>query len=331
MLSYLNGSYSESLHACLFLLFSVYARILDAHTFYLSFIFFYCIYTLINTLFLINPTQKNDIKAGYKDTYISKRDRVFIWSKMYKYNLLKPINSGKYGTVYIAQNKIAKTDHAIKILPKNRMDLSKSRNEFMIKNEIENMNTVKGHRNIVKLEEVVEDDEAFYLIEELCGGDTLAQTLYMNKTKQVSRTHNNPVLAAITDIINGIAHCHQNDIIFADLKPENIVFSRIDHCYKLTDFGSSIKVNPTTKEGVLITSTPSIAPPNDFTPIDPMVTFTFDVWSIGIIAKALYQANNIQNDSLLGFIHYCLEKEKQKRLSSDQMQSYWFEIISYEK
>ena len=247
------------------------------------------------------------------------------------YKLLNPINSGKYGTVYLARNLNSQSENAIKLLPKSRMDMNQSKNKMMIDNEITNMTTVKGHKNIVILEDILEDDDNVYLIEEYCGGDNLSKSIYTGKHSQRSHSHKNPTLAAITDIVNAITHCHQNDIIFADLKPENIVYSKSHHCYKLTDFGSSIKVNPTTKEGVIITSTPSIAPPNDFSPTCPIVTFKFDVWSIGIITRLLYQSNNLQNDAILGFIHSCLQEHPDKRISSEEMQTYWYEIISYEK
>ena len=233
---------------------------------------------------------------------------------MQRYELGAPINSGSFATVYRAIHTSTKTPVAIKTLPKKRGDIQSSRYKHSIRAEIEVMTLLKGHKNIVQLLDVIEDDDSYYLVLELCCGDRLS----------TCNPHKHPILT-MTDVINAITHCHQNDIIYADLKSENLIYSRRHGCYKLTDFGSAIKVNPSTKEGVLTMTTPSIAPPRDFSPNCSIVTFKYDVYGVGLLAKALFQEPDSQIEI---FRERCLDPNPETRASTEEMQLIWHEIIS---
>lgn len=247
-----------------------------------------------------------------------------------KYELVKPINSGRYGTVYLA-NRVTAPDQqrAIKILLKSRHDMDPFINKVTTQNEITNMKRVTDnpHKNIVQLNEILEDQYAYYLVEELCGGNTLQQDIYniLNFEQYIK---------PISNVIDAIVHCHDNDILFCDIKPANVVYSTQDNVYKLTDFGSSTWLNPKTKEGVVFTTTPVIAPPEAFkSKTRPIVTTKFDVYSIGILAKTLLVSNPslyntpVNHEYLEAFILACLHENEKKRLDSSQMKEFWYDII----
>ena len=50
-------------------------------------------------------------------------------------------------------------------------------------------------------------------------------------TEDIARTY-------LCEILLAIEYLHQNEIVFRDLKPDNVVFDYDGHC-KLTDFGLS--------------------------------------------------------------------------------------------
>jgi len=234
----------------------------------------------------------------------------------------KVINSGRYGQVYFAKNVYNDQGYAIKALPKERHDMNTAKNTTMIYNEIANMETVKGHKNIVTLHEVVHDASHVYLVEEWCGGATL-------------KTTTGNMLKAVKDVVDAIHHCHQKNIVFCDLKPDNIVYSNVDQCYKLTDFGSSVAVDPVSKQGIVVTSTPMIAPPEVFDPFNKssgaFVTFSYDVWSVGVLTKSLYQFSNQKDRRIEDFIALCLEPSPLNRISTEDMRKYWYQIVSSTK
>lgn len=279
-----------------------------------------------------------------------------------KYNLKTQIGSGRYGTVYLAERVSSRKVNngkqnsrqdgatepatagqgggaggrvAIKVLMKKRPDVDPFLYKVTTHNEIDNMTKLSKdpHPNIVKLEEVLEDETAYYMIEELCGGNTLQDALY-------SFTSIPMFVKTLSNIIDAVVHCHKNDILYGDLKPSNIVYSNVDDMYKLTDFGSSTILNPKTREGVLFTTSPIVAPPETFkSKTRPIVTTKFDVYSIGILAKTLLVSNpSLYNSALLldpeqleSFIRACIHENESKRIDSYSMQQYWYDIIGPNK
>jgi len=75
------------------------------------------------------------------------------------------------------------------------------------------------------------------LILEYCEGGDLAEYLQIEKRFPEDRAK-----LYACEILLAIEELHRKDIIFRDLKPDNVVLDRTGHC-KLTDFGLS-------KEGV---------------------------------------------------------------------------------
>lgn len=236
-----------------------------------------------------------------------------------RYTTIKQINSGRYGVVYLAKNVINNKYYALKALLKKRQDIDHFRNVMMVQNEILNMKLMSNHKTIVHLHEVIEDRENVYLVEELCSRSTFDKHMYKyDRAKQ-----------AITDMSTAIHDCHTNDIVFCDLKPQNILYSKTDACYKLTDFGSSVKVDSDTKQGLLKTTTPQIAAP-EARNSTPIVSFSYDVWSFGLLVKNVYLSNPalyMHSRSLESFINACLQENPLQRLKSNQVVEGWQEIL----
>jgi len=231
----------------------------------------------------------------------------------------KVINSGRYGQVHVARHVAKNGYYAVKVLPKQRHDLSDYKNKRMIYNEISNMRYVQVHKNIVRLEEVLQDADHFYLVEELCGGQTFGSGGFDGFSEMKEYVGN---------VIDAVRHCHERDIIYGDLKPANIIFSNKDRCFKLTDFGSSVKVDSLTKEGMLMMTTPAIAAPEVMH--SGPVTFSYDVWGIGMLIQFAYQnvgsLSKKKNENVEDFIRMCLEVDASKRLDSGLMRTYWDQV-----
>ena len=237
-----------------------------------------------------------------------------IANKLY---LEKIINSGRYGQVYMATHVEKNGFYAVKVLPKQRHDLSDYKNKMMIHNEISNMREVQVHKNIVRLEEVLQDHDNFYLVEELCGGVAFGSENSIVRGEKDIKLY-------IGNVIDAVMHCHERDIVFGDLKPANIIYSSKDYCFKLTDFGSSVQVDSLTKEGRLLMTTPAIAAPEIM--LGMAVSFPYDVWGVGMLTQYAYQVSNKKNENVEDFIRMCLEVDVDKRLDSSLMKTYWEQI-----
>lgn len=94
-----------------------------------------------------------------------------------------------------------------------------------------------NHRMIVNLDFAFQNDYRLYIIMEFCPGGDLG-TQIKNRNKNRNRFTENEAKAYICEIILGLEFLHKNDIIFRDLKPENVVLTATGHV-KLTDFGLS--------------------------------------------------------------------------------------------
>lgn len=192
--------------------------------------------------------------------------------------MIRPIDSGRWGTVHKAYDHKHKVFRAVKVLPKQRHDLDPSDNIRMVNNEIINMTRMRGKTNIVHLHDVMHDDENTYLIQEFCGGNTLQEAIIMNRKSPRA------VVSALRDITKAVVECHEEGILFCDVKPSNMVYSSEHACYKLTDFGASVDLSAHIPQRI-VNATPAYSSPELMN--DKHASFPHDIWGIGIIAYQL--------------------------------------------
>ena len=93
------------------------------------------------------------------------------------------------------------------------------------------------HPFIVSLHYAFQTSEKLGLILDYCPGGDLGKHLQQEKRFSEERAR-----LYLAEIIIALEDLHRRDIIFRDLKPDNVVLDANGHC-KLTDFGLS-------KEGV---------------------------------------------------------------------------------
>ena len=101
-----------------------------------------------------------------------------------------------------------------------------------------NVMSLSNHPFIVKLNYAFQTHERLFLIMDYCPGGDLGELL--QKEKKIAEPIVKIYLAEITLALENL---HKRDIVFRDLKPDNVVIDYEGHI-KLTDFGLS-------KEGVL--------------------------------------------------------------------------------
>ena len=94
-----------------------------------------------------------------------------------------------------------------------------------------------NHRMIANLDFAFQNDHRLYLIMEYCSGGDLS-TQIKNRNKLGNKFTEDEAKKYICEVIIGLEFLHKNDIIFRDLKPENVVLTQTGHV-KLIDFGLS--------------------------------------------------------------------------------------------
>ena len=146
------------------------------------------------------------------------------------YNFIKTIGEGTFGKVKLALHKPTKEQVAIKILEKakikNKKDLER------IEKEIKYMKKL-NHPNIVKIYEIFDDKDNYYISMEYVSGGELFNYIVKNK-----RLDENETSFFYSQIIHIIQEIHKHKICHRDLKPENLLLTQ-NKTIKLIDFGLS--------------------------------------------------------------------------------------------
>ena len=156
---------------------------------------------------------------------------------MNKYQILKSIGDGTYGTVYEGINKETNQKVAIKKL-KNKMT---SWEECMLQNEVRFLSKLNKNENIIKLLEVIreQNNDVSYIFE-YC--DCNLFEFIERHRKQKMFISEAKIRNIIYQITCGIKYLHSNNIMHRDLKPENILIILNDNLVKIADFGTAKEI-----------------------------------------------------------------------------------------
>lgn len=98
------------------------------------------------------------------------------------------------------------------------------------------------HPNIVRIVDIVDDEESYALILELMSGDSLADMLAVKKPFPEMEAHR-----VICPIFDAVIYCHELGIAHRDMKPENLLLTSKDvsvATIKVSDFGMARFINP---------------------------------------------------------------------------------------
>lgn len=205
-----------------------------------------------------------------------------------KYNIIKLLNSGAFGTVYEIQAADNKR-YALKEL-KNFDIINKERFEREIR-----ILSKLNHPNIVKIFRwnIGGDPPNFmpyYIMEYLAGGSLRQQmdeSFSRDKRYVFERkwTINRIILATC----NALAQAHSSNIYHRDLKPDNIVYTDSTRSeIKVADWGLGRDINKeslalTAASGGGIGGTPGYCSPEQWFALDKLVDGRTDIYSLGII------------------------------------------------
>jgi len=162
----------------------------------------------------------------------------FLNSSISDFKLLDLLGSGSFAKVRLCQHLKSGRLFCMKILNQNK--IIRLRQEIHVCNEKEVLLQVENPF-IVKLYTTFKDNKYLYFLQEFIAGGELFDYI---------RTHGN-LSAQVTqiyaaEIILALEYLHNLDIIYRDLKPENLLIDHFGHI-KLTDFGFAKKIKENTK------------------------------------------------------------------------------------
>ena len=228
--------------------------------------------------------------------------------------LIKCLGKGSFGEVYLSKKKGKQAYFATKKISRAQADQPSLRKYF--KNEIEILNSIR-HQNIVRLEDVKQKNDYYYIVMEYINGGSLSDCLKKYQNINGRAFPEVIVQYLMRQIIDAIKYLHNLKIIHRDLKLDNIMVSfdnEIDKNnlnmmrakIKIIDFGFAIHLN---KNNLAFSALGS--PIN----MDPLILKKFadkkrdinqlgydskaDIWSLGticyemLIGKAVFNAETM--------------------------------------
>lgn len=168
-----------------------------------------------------------------------------------KYEILRVIGSGGFGTVYEGRDPFIKRRVAVKTCTTGGPEV---RDRFFREAEIAgNLH----HRNIVTVHDFGVEDEVPYLVQEYLEGEDLNATLSSGRFHFESQG-----LDVLIQIARGLAHAHEHGVIHRDVKPANVRLLP-DGAVKIMDFGIAKLANVEsnlTKTGMTLGTAAFLAP-----------------------------------------------------------------------
>lgn len=184
------------------------------------------------------------------------------------------IGRGSMGQVTLVRHKQSNQQYAMKSVPKPISADKELKNQIM--SERHQLLMMK-HPYIVTLQFSFQTSYKFFFVYDYLKGGTLAKLL--NKQGKLSEEKARLI---ICEIILGLEYLHQNDVVFSDLTPRNIMFDDNGHI-RLTDF-SSIKLTLKQDESSYVKDSIEYIAPEILQ--NTLISHSSDWWSLGII---LYQ------------------------------------------
>ncbi|KAL5246988.1 hypothetical protein ACHWQZ_G019004 [Mnemiopsis leidyi] len=194
------------------------------------------------------------------------------------YHIGEPCSSGPLSVVHGAMNKHTKGSYVVKKIAKHNYLQG---NDLSSAEEMARTISRVRHANICPVTDIYEDRENVYVVmEQVAGGELFTR---LADVENYSEFH---AAAIVRDVLKGVQYLHGENIIHANIKPENLLSQNSGEFSPtvLADFYMSSLMS----HGVLmngVCGNPSYVAPEILRGFPP--SRESDVWSIGVITYVL--------------------------------------------
>lgn len=205
-----------------------------------------------------------------------------------KYSIIKPLNSGAFGTVYEIEGEDNKKYALKELINLNTTNKERFEREINILSQL-------NHPNVVKIFQWNIGGEPpnfspYYIMEYLSGGSLRQQMDERFRTEERYVFERRWTINRIMlPVCNALAQAHSVNIYHRDLKPDNILYTRPDRSeIKIADWGLGKDISReslalTASSGGQIGGTPGYCSPEQWFALDDLIDGRADIFSLGII------------------------------------------------
>lgn len=190
------------------------------------------------------------------------------------YRLEQALTEGGMGQVYIGSHlRIKSRKYAIKRLRPELAATPNFQTRFQMEAEVM---MALNHPHIVRIEDFLIEDNAFYLVMEFIEGSSLDARLRLGAMGP------DLVHRLAVELLSGLEMMHRKGIIHRDLKPSNLLLTT-DDVLKITDFGISLQEQSDRR----LTRTGTILGTPDYMSPEQIMSYSLDgrsdLYSAGVI------------------------------------------------
>jgi serine/threonine protein kinase, bacterial len=178
-----------------------------------------------------------------------------------RYKIIERLGGGGFGQTYIAEN--TRIPGHPKCVVKHLKPSSNDPNVFatvkrLFDSEAEMLSRLGNHDRIPRIIDFFDENQEFYLVQDLIEGHPLSKELTLGK-----RLSESYVIALLKDLLPVLEFIHQHNVIHRDIKPDNIIRRKQDGKLVLIDFGAVKElqgVNNTVAGSTVAIGTPGYMP-----------------------------------------------------------------------
>ncbi|MBH8564791.1 protein kinase [Nostoc sp. CENA67] len=153
-----------------------------------------------------------------------------------RYQVIQVLSAGGFGETYIAEDtrRPGNPRCVLKLLkPGNSEPYYLQVARRLFNSEAEILEQLGNHDQIPRLLAYFEDNQEFFLVQELIVGHPLSQELQPNECWNESQ-----VIQMLQDVLGILAFVHSYGVIHRDIKPDNLIRRDSDGKLVLIDFGA---------------------------------------------------------------------------------------------
>jgi len=190
------------------------------------------------------------------------------------------LGRGSFGEVKLGFHRTTDQRVAVKIVNKAKLSPEKRQE---VEREIEILKRLCGHRSIVTLHDVAEDQRHIYMFFEYVPADLL------HFLKLRGRLEEHVAFRIYAQLVDAVSYLHANGIVHRDIKIENILVDPRSLEIRLADFGFATYYTPDTRFEKWCGSPHTVAP--EIIQRIPYVGTKVDVWSLGSVLYTMLCAH----------------------------------------
>ncbi|KAI1899475.1 hypothetical protein AGOR_G00062180 [Albula goreensis] len=184
------------------------------------------------------------------------------------YDIHKEIGRGAFSYVKRVTQKAGKVEYAAKFISARAKKKTSALREMKLLSQLD-------HERVIYFHDAFEKKNAVIVITELCHEE------FLDKLTKKSSVMESEIRSIMRQLLEGLGHLHQNNIMHLDIKPENILMADPSgEQIRICDFGNAMELMPDEAQYCKY-GTPEFVAPEivNQTPVSKAT----DIWPVGVI------------------------------------------------